>query len=177
MTALAAHRKKIREYHGAAMVETNARIKMLNEISDASVSGTKLAGIDRDVLTEAWGAQPKSLSAGAAPQKEEIEMMINNILLQTSALQNLKRAVPMVIANATSSGSNAGNQNGKLAETRSKEPLAGDEAEDAKDLMEEHDTRKAAEEESGAQPAAKKQPGESLPKHTRRNRCRSCLNA
>ena len=65
----------------------------------------------------------------------------------------------MVIANATSSGSNAGNQNGKPAETRPKEPLAGDEAEDAKDLMEERDKRKAAEEGSGSQPAAKKQPG------------------
>ena len=65
----------------------------------------------------------------------------------------------MVIANATSSGSIAGNQNGKPAENRPKEPLAGDEAEDAKDLMEERDKRKAAEEESGAEPAAKKQPG------------------
>ena len=57
LAGLAQHAKQTRENYAAAMIQTNATLKLMNECANASVSQTKLAGLDRDCLTEAWEAQ------------------------------------------------------------------------------------------------------------------------
>ena len=88
---------------------------MLHETAEASVSETKLAGLDRSALDEAWGTSLATLSPEAGQYGDEIGKMVNNMLLQTNFLQLAKAAAPLAIplskAGATSSGVHAGKKN------------------------------------------------------------------
>ena len=110
LLGLGDHGRKTREAYAAALVITNARIKILKETAEASVSTTKLAGLDRDSLTKAWDAQLTTLTPEAALHTKEFGQMLNNLLLHTNFLQLSKTvtAVPLVATGSASSGANAG---------------------------------------------------------------------
>ena len=110
LLGLGDHGRKTREAYAAALLTTSNRIKILKEMSEASVSQTKLAGMDRDSLTKAWDVQITTLSPGAAEHAAEIGQMMNNMFLHTNFLQLSKAvsAAPLLVAGSASSGENAG---------------------------------------------------------------------
>ena len=149
LAGLAQHAKQTRENFAAAMIQTNATLKLMNEYANASVSQTRLAGVDRDCLTEAWGAQVSTLSLGASQFKDEIGAMMNNMLRHASLAELGKAASSL-----------SGSSNGDIALLLNPPPQGG-EAAPAGDETDIANKRKAAaDEDQNPEPPIKKVQGE-----------------
>ena len=101
------HAKKIREQHAVEINELQGRINTLNLIVKTAGNANKLAGLDRDVLTQLWDRNDTIKTSFSVDQQNTLGQIMKTMLAEAEALMIQKEAQPMKVGGAESASSNS----------------------------------------------------------------------